>query len=102
MLFKLLPNGHGHFAYGFWLLWFCCRSAVYKGKTLNIVVNYAVGGPTDIEARLVGRHLAKHIPGQPVIVVNNMAGAGGIVGHNYLGEVAKADGLTMGYFTSQF
>lgn len=81
---------------------FAAEAPFYKGKTLNIVVNYAVGGPTDIEARLVGRHLAKHIPGQPVIVVNNMAGAGGIVGHNYLGEVAKADGLTMGYFTSQF
>ena len=81
---------------------FAAEAPFYKGKTLNIVVNYSVGGPTDIEARLVGRHLAKHIPGQPVIVVNNMAGAGGIVGHNYLGEVAKADGLTMGYFTSQF
>jgi tripartite-type tricarboxylate transporter receptor subunit TctC len=74
----------------------------YKGKTLTVLINFAVGGPTDIEGRLVARHLAKYIPGQPVIVPNNMAGAGGVTGTNYLGEVAKPDGLTLGYFTSQF
>ncbi|MBI4529813.1 MAG: hypothetical protein HY695_38940 [Deltaproteobacteria bacterium] len=74
----------------------------YKGKTLTVIINYAAGGPTDIEGRLVMRHLARHIPGQPTIVVSNMAGAGGAVGNNYLGEVAKPDGLTMGYFTHQF
>lgn len=74
----------------------------YKGKTLTVLINFAVGGPTDIEGRLVARHLGKYIPGQPVIVPNNMAGAGGVTGTNYLGEVAKADGLTLGYFTSQF
>lgn len=74
----------------------------YKGKTLTVMINYGVGGPTDIEGRLIARHLAKHIPGQPAIVVTNMAGAGGVTGANYLGEVAKPDGLTMGYFTNQF
>src|SRR3990167_9275607 len=74
----------------------------YKGKTLTVMINYGVGGPTDIEGRLIARHLAKHIPGQPAIIVTNMAGAGGVTGANYLGEVAKPDGLTMGYFTNQF
>jgi tripartite-type tricarboxylate transporter receptor subunit TctC len=81
---------------------FAAEAPFYKGKTLNIVINFAVGGPTDIEGRLVGRHLAKYIPGQPPIIVSNMAGAGGVIATNYLGEVAKPDGLTMGYFTGQF
>lgn len=76
--------------------------AFYRGKTLTVLINFASGGPTDIEGRLVARFLGKHLPGQPFIVVQNMPGAGGVTGTNYLGEVAKADGLTLGYFTSQF
>jgi tripartite-type tricarboxylate transporter receptor subunit TctC len=74
----------------------------YKGKTLTILINFAVGGPTDIEGRLVARHLGKHVPGQPTVIVQNMPGAGGVIANNYLGEVSKPDGLTMGYFTGQF
>jgi tripartite-type tricarboxylate transporter receptor subunit TctC len=74
----------------------------YKGKTLTVLINYATGGPTDIEGRLVAKHLPKHIPGQPFVIVNNMPGAGGITATNYLGEVAKPDGLTMAYFTGTF
>jgi tripartite-type tricarboxylate transporter receptor subunit TctC len=74
----------------------------YRGKTLTVLINFGTGGPTDIEGRLVAKHIGKHIPGQPVIVVQNMAGAGGIVATNYLGEVAKPDGLTMSYFTGNF
>lgn len=81
---------------------FAAEAPFYKGKTLSVLINFAVGGPTDIEGRLVAKHLAKHVPGEPAIVVNNMPGAGGVIGTNYLGEVAKPDGLTMGYFTSQF
>jgi tripartite-type tricarboxylate transporter receptor subunit TctC len=74
----------------------------YQGKTVNFIINFAAGGPTDIEGRIVARHLAKHIPGQPTIVPQNMAGAGGVTGMNFLGEVAKGDGLTMGYFTGPY
>ena len=81
---------------------FSAESAFYKGKTLTVLINFAAGGPTDIEGRLVARFIGKHIPGQPTVVVQNMPGAGGVTGTNYLGEVAKADGSTMGYFTSQF
>jgi putative tricarboxylic transport membrane protein len=71
----------------------------YKGKRLTILINFASGGPTDIEGRLFARHLARHIEGQPNIVIQNMEGAGGIVGAKYLGEVAPRDGTMAGYFT---
>src|SRR5262249_32351016 len=74
----------------------------YQGKTINFVINFAAGGPTDIEGRIIARHLAKHIPGQPTFVPQNMAGAGGVTGINFLGEVAKPDGLTIGYFTGPY
>jgi tripartite-type tricarboxylate transporter receptor subunit TctC len=78
------------------------EKAFYQGKTVNFIINFAAGGPTDIEGRIVARHLAKHIPGQPTFVPQNMAGAGGVTGMNFLGEVAKPDGLTMGYFTGPY
>ena len=71
----------------------------YKGKRITIVINYGAGGPTDVEGRLVARHLAKHIAGKPRVIVKNRPGAGGIVGSNYMGQVAKADGLTVAIFT---
>ena len=74
----------------------------YQGKNINFVINFAAGGPTDIEGRIVARHLAKHIPGQPALVPQNMAGAGRVTGMNFLGEVAKPDGQTMGYFTGPY
>jgi tripartite-type tricarboxylate transporter receptor subunit TctC len=74
----------------------------YRGKTVTVLINFASGGPTDVEGRLAARFLGKHIPGQPSIIVQNMPGAGGVTGTNYLGEVAKPDGLILGYFTNQF
>jgi hypothetical protein len=74
----------------------------YQGKNVNFIINFAAGGPTDIEGRIVARHLAKHIPGQPTLVPQNMPGAGGVTGMNFLGEVAKPDGQTMGYFTGPY
>ena len=71
----------------------------YKGKRLTILINFAAGGPTDIEGRLFAKHLARHIDGPPSIVIQNMDGAGGIVGAKYLGEVAPRDGTMAGYFT---
>ena len=74
----------------------------YQGKNITFLINFSAGGPTDIEGRIVARHLARHIPGNPVIVVQNMSGGGGVTGINYLGEVAKHDGLTLGYFTGPY
>ena len=78
---------------------FGAEKGLYQGKAITFVINFAAGGPTDVEGRIIARHLAKHVPGQPSIIVQNMPGAGGIIGVNFLGEVAKPDGLTMGYFT---
>jgi tripartite-type tricarboxylate transporter receptor subunit TctC len=71
----------------------------YRDKRLTILINFAAGGPTDIEGRLFARHLARHIEGQPGVVIQNMDGAGGIVGAKYVGEVAPRDGTLAGYFT---
>ncbi len=71
----------------------------YKGKRLNLLINFAAGGPSDIEGRLLARHIVKHIDGNPIIIVQNKDGAGGLVGSNYLGEVGPRDGSMFGYFT---
>ena len=73
---------------------------VYAGKRLTILVNYDAGGPTDIEARLIARHIGRHIPGSPSVLVQNMGGAGGIIAARYLGEKAPKDGSMAGYFTA--
>ena len=91
------------FVIGSYVAWappsFGAEKPFYEGKTLTVLINYAAGGPTDVEGRLLARHLGRHVQGQPNVIVQNMAGAGGVIGTNYLGQVAKTDGLMMGYFT---
>ena len=72
----------------------------YKGKRLNLLINFGVGGPADIEGRLVAKHLPKHIDGAPGIIVQNKEGAGGLIGVNYLGELGPRDGTMAGYLTA--
>jgi tripartite-type tricarboxylate transporter receptor subunit TctC len=81
---------------------YSAQAPFYQGKNITFLINFAAGGPTDIEGRIVARHLAKHIPGNPAIVVQNMPGAGGVTGLNFLGEAAKKDALTVGYFTGPY
>jgi tripartite-type tricarboxylate transporter receptor subunit TctC len=69
----------------------------YKGKTLRIVVATSAGGGYDTYTRSIARHLSKHIPGNPNILVENMAGAGHRIGANHV-KMAKPDGLTLGHF----
>src|SRR6202163_3234649 len=69
----------------------------YKGKRLTLLINFAAGGPTDIEGPLFAKYLVKHIEGQPGVIVQNMDGAGGLIGAQYLGEVAPKDGTVVGY-----
>jgi hypothetical protein len=71
----------------------------YKGKRLNVLINFDAGSATDIEGRVFARHFAKYIDGQPQVIVQNIAGAGGNNGTQYLGEVAPKDGTTFGYLT---
>ena len=72
----------------------------YQGKQLSILINLSAGGPTDTEARLFARHVGKHITGNPTVVARNMTGAGGMVAANWLGQVAPADGTSLGFFSS--
>lgn len=71
----------------------------YQGKRVTILINFAAGGPTDIEGRLFARYLGKHLAGTPQVIVQNMDGGGGGVGTNYLGEAAPKDGTVIGYLT---
>ena len=75
------------------------KAPFYQGKTLTVIINFAAGGPTDIEGRVIAKHLAKHIPGNPAVTIQAMGGGGGVTAVNFLGEVAKPDGLTAGYLT---
>jgi tripartite-type tricarboxylate transporter receptor subunit TctC len=70
----------------------------YNGKAVRIVVGYAPGGGYDFYARVIARHIGKHIPGNPTSIVENMPGAGSLVSANHLYKLAKADGLTIGHF----
>src|SRR5262249_60959180 len=67
----------------------------YQGKTINFVINFAAGGPTDIEGRIIARHLANHIPGQLIFFPQNMAGGGGGPGGKFLAGGASPPGWTM-------
>lgn len=69
----------------------------YKGKTVRILVPYSPGGGFDTNARVVARHLPKHIPGEPSMIVQNMPGGGGLVALNYFYSVAKPNGLMLAH-----
>ena len=68
----------------------------YQGKTIRLIVGFAAGGGFDTYSRAIGRHMSKHIPGHPSIVVENMTGAGSLIAANHIFNAAKPDGLTIG------
>jgi len=74
------------------------QSSPYAGKTVTIIVGYKAGGGYDATARLLARHLPKHIPGKPTIIVQNMPGANSMIAANHVYNVGKPDGLTIGTF----
>jgi tripartite-type tricarboxylate transporter receptor subunit TctC len=71
-------------------------AAFYKGKTVRIVVGVAVGSGYDINARLLARHMAAHIPGQPTVIVQNQPGAGSLTMTNQLYASGPFDGTVIG------
>ena len=73
-------------------------SAFYAGRTVQLVIGYATGGGYDDYARMLGRHIGRHIPGNPTVVVQNMPGAGSIKAANYLYAIAPKDGSVFGGF----
>ncbi len=70
----------------------------YQGKAIRLIIATSAGGGYDLWPRMMIRYLSKHIPGNPDIVPQNMPGAGGLVGANYVYNIAKPDGLTLGAF----
>lgn len=77
-------------------------ASFYKGKTVNVLVGVSAGGEYDLHARLAARHIGKHIPGNPRVIVQNMTGAGGVVMANYLYNVAAKDGTYLGGIQNGF
>lgn len=69
----------------------------YSGKTVRLTVGFSAGGGFDLWARLVARHLGKHIPGNPTVIVENITGAGGLIQTNQFFKATKPDGLTIGH-----
>src|SRR6266511_1551566 len=72
------------------------QAPFYQGKTITIIVGYQAGDGYDIWARLLAAHMGKHISGSPGMIVQNMPGAGSMIAANYLYNVAKPDGFTLG------
>ena len=68
----------------------------YKGKTVTIYVGLSAGGGYDTNARLVGRHLGKYIPGNPTVIVQNQPGAGSLSMTNQLYALGPKDGTAIG------
>jgi tripartite-type tricarboxylate transporter receptor subunit TctC len=67
----------------------------YAGKTINFIVGTDVGGGFSIYGRMIAKHLPKHIPGHPTVVVKNMPGAGGSVAAAFMHNIAPKDGTTI-------
>src|SRR5215207_7908186 len=68
----------------------------YKGKTINLVIGFSVGGGYDLYGRHLARHIGKHIPGNPTILPQNMAGAGSLRAANFIYTAAPKDGTAFG------
>jgi tripartite-type tricarboxylate transporter receptor subunit TctC len=74
------------------------QGAAWAQSQATLVVGYPPGAIYDVYGRLVARHLGKHLPGNPTVVVQNMPGAGSLRSANYLYSVAPKDGSTIGLF----
>jgi len=72
------------------------QESFYKGKTLTFLVGAPPGGGFDTMTRIVARHMGRHLSGNPIVVVQNMTGAGTLIAANHLYNRSKPDGLTIG------
>src|SRR3954466_6078005 len=75
------------------------QTDMFRGKTIEIYIGSATGGGYDFYGRLVARHLGAHLPGQPVVIAQNMPGAGSLRAANYVYNVAPKDGTALGIVT---
>jgi tripartite-type tricarboxylate transporter receptor subunit TctC len=74
----------------------------YKGKQVRLISGHPVGGDYDVGARFLAKHLQRHIPGQPAVIVQNMPQAASIVAANFIANVAPRDGTVIGSFSRNF
>jgi tripartite-type tricarboxylate transporter receptor subunit TctC len=81
-----------------WPAYAASSADFYKGRTVQVVVGFTAGGGYDLYARVLARHMGKHIPGNPSVVTQNMPGAGSLKAANYLYNVAPKDGSVFGTF----
>ncbi len=72
----------------------------YKGRTVNLNIGFPPGGGYDTYGRVLARHLAKHVPGNPAVVAKNMPGAGALKAANYIYNSAQKDGTEIGIVAS--
>jgi tripartite-type tricarboxylate transporter receptor subunit TctC len=72
------------------------QAPFYQGKNITLIIGNQAGGQYDLWARHIANHIGKQIPGNPNVIVQNMPAAGSLVAANYLYNVAKPDGLTIG------
>src|ERR1700681_262317 len=70
-------------------------SNFYQARTVTMIVTTSAGGGYDTLARAIARHIGKHVPGSPTVVVRNMPGTGGITAMNYLYAGAEHDGSVL-------
>ena len=68
----------------------------YKGRNVTLISGFTPGGSYDFYSRLVGRHLGRHLQGNPTIIIQQMPGAGGLTAANYLYRIAPKDGTAIG------
>jgi tripartite-type tricarboxylate transporter receptor subunit TctC len=82
----------------FWLAPPAAAQDFYRGKTVTILAGFSPGGGFDLNARVLARHIGRHIPGNPTVVVQNMAGAGSLTAVHYLELSAPRDGTVLDIF----
>jgi len=68
----------------------------YRGKTVRIIVGFAAGGGYDLYSRVIAKHMGKHIPGNPTVIVENMPGAGSMTAMNNIYNSLPKDGTVIG------
>ena len=73
-------------------------TGLYRAKTVTVIVGFSPGGGYDLYARILARHIGKHLPGMPAVTVQNMPGAGSLKAANFLDNVAPKDGTVFGTF----
>ena len=71
----------------------------YKGKQIRIITGAVAGDGYDLWSRMLARHMGRHIPGRPSMIVQNMPGAGTVIAANHVYSVAPKDGTVIGSFS---